>query len=1029
MWSASGSAGRANDGARLTRTYPSAVLRCPSCGRENAVGARFCNGCGTELGGASAREVRKTVTVVFSDVTGSTALGERLDPESFRRVMARYFELARGCLERHGGTVEKFIGDAVMAIFGVPTVHEDDALRAVRAAAELRDSLVALNRQLERDYGVSLELRTGVNTGEVVAGTEERLATGDAVNVAARLEQAAESGEILIGEQTRRLAHGAIEVETVEPLTVKGKAEALPAHRLVSVVEGAPAFERRLDAPLVGRRQELARVRAAFDEVLSERRCRLVPVLGPPGIGKSRLGGEVAATLADEAGVLSGRCLPYGEGITYWPLVEIFSEAGAESELEAALSAGAPEEIFWSVRKALERRAREQPLVLIVEDIHWGEPTLLDLVDHLAEWTRDAPLLLLCLARPELIDQRPAWGGDAITLEPLSPDESEDLIGELLGDSTVDDDTRARIRDVAEGNPLFVEQLLAMLAEGGDPEQVPVTMQALLAARLDGLPDEELDLLERASVVGLEFEWDALAELASDRRRPGGARLAALVRKELIRPHQAVEDAFRFRHLLIRDAAYERVPKDLRSELHARFAGWLEGRGEEFDEIVGYHLERAAHCLAELGPATARGRALAERAADHLAAAGRRALGRGDMPAAAKLLDRTVELLPADDLRRLNALTALGRALLEAGEMERADTVLSEAVERASAAGERVVAAEAGVDLEYLRLVAFNASGSASQGGIEDAARRLEEAVKVFVELQDDAGLAHALAVSGILRFWTGDVDGAIDTLDAAVDHASRTGDRAQEAQSLRYLLVANLYGRTPVEEALGRVAHLGARVEGNRALEVDLMRVRGQLEAMQGRFGVARDLIARAAELAQEIGLEYALGAVAQQGGYIELLAGDAPAAERWLRLAWEAIERMGDWSHLPTTAPLLANALLEQGRDDEALRLTEVGERGSVPGDVDAEIGWRRARAKLLARRGDLEEAERLAHEAKARAARTDYLDLHAWVSADLGEVLRLAGRPEESAAALEEALRLYEQKGNVVAATRVRALLAAG
>jgi class 3 adenylate cyclase/tetratricopeptide (TPR) repeat protein len=1002
------------------------VVSCASCGQANADGARFCSACGAELVATESRGVRKTVTVLFADVTGSTVLGEQLDPESLRRVMARYFETARGCLERHGGTVEKFIGDAVMAVFGVPTMHEDDALRAVRAASELRDSLGSLNEELEHDYGVSLQLRTGVNTGEVVTGTEERLATGDAVNVAARLEQAARAGEILIGGQTFRLTRGAIQADLVEPLSLKGKAELVEAYRLVQVFEGAPAYERRLDAPLVGRRDELVRMRAAFERAVSGRRCHLVTVLGPPGIGKSRLARELSALLGDEATVLAGRCLPYGEGITYWPLVEIFREADAEDELDAALSAVAAEDTFWSVRKAFEQRARERPVALIVEDIHWAEPTLLDLLDHLVDWTRDAPLLLLCLARPDLIDNRPTWGAsseaETLTLEPLSRAESDELIDKLLLDFRLDDVARARVSEAAEGNPLFVEQLLAMLAEGGDPEDVPPTIQALLAARIDSLPDEEREVLERASVVGLEFEWEALRHLATARHRPGGALLGALVRKELIRPHEAIEDAFRFRHILIRDAAYERIPKELRSELHERCAGWLDGRDEEFDEVIGYHLEQAYRCLEALGRPGERAHVLAESAAERLGPSGTRAYARADARAAVNLLERAVTLLPADDPRRLSLLPPLGRALREQGQLDRADAVLSEAVQRGRTGGERALAADAGVALADLRFHRPHQTGV----GREDVLREIEQAIHVFEEVGDDAALARTLTLRGKLRIWGGETAAALPDLERAFEHSRDAGNRAEEAESIAYIWTAMRVGPTPVMEALRRLEELRSRAAINGRLELTFLLARASLMAMRGQFDAARTLASQARALGEELGLDPTRARYV--AGQIELFAGDAAAAERELRFVCEHYEEVGEFGYLSSIAPYLADAVLAQGRDEDALQLTERwrADRLTVPEDADAHAQWRRVRAKVLARKGELDEAERLGREAVAIASATDIVDLRAQALADLGDVLRLADRPKGSQEALEEAIRLYEAKGNLVGAERAQGIL---
>lgn len=1013
-------AGAPADGMSMLRRPPSPlrVLACQKCGEENPDGGRFCTSCGAMLVKASARGVRKTVTIVFADIADSTAFGDRLDVESSRQVVGLFSDLARRCFERHSGTVQNFMGDAVVAVFGVPAVHEDDALRAVRAAGELRDLLGTLNVELDRDYRVSLDLRIGVNTGEVIADVSE-ITTGDVMHVAARLEQAAQAGEILIGEQTLHLARGAVEVERVDALPLTGKARPVVAHRLLRVVAGAPAFSRRLDTPFVGRRDELAQIRSAFEDAVMGRCCRLVTAIGPPGIGKSRLARELALRLADDATVLTGRCLPYGDGIAYWPLVEIFREADAENELELALTAGVSEEIFWSVRKALERRARERPLALVLDDIHWAEPTLLDLVEHLADWTRDAPLLLLCLARPELLSSRPAWSGPRIRLEPLRAAECDQLIEALVDDDAADGEIRMRIHEVAGGNPLFVEQLLAMFSDRDDPVEVPATMRALLAARLDALPEDERDVLERASVVGLEFEWEALAELAPGRRRPPGALLAALVRKEYIRRHDSVEDTFRFEHVLLRDAAYERMPKSLRSDLHERFAQWREDSGEEFDEIVGYHLEQAHRCLVEVRPADARAAELSERAAARLGTSGVRAYARGDAPAAASLLHRAVSLYRTDDPRRLRLLLALGRSLIELGETHEADSVLSEAVDLARATEQVAVTMDAAVALATLRLE----TDPQEKVGHGKVWSQLDAAIPFFEQSGDHAALARALGVSGKLRFWRGEAAAAIRDLERAAGLARQAGELAQEVDSLQALLMALVFGPMPVAQAILRVEALQLTEQRNRPLRVHLLRVRAHLQAMQGSFVSARENIAQAKELAEELGLELTLARIAHHSGPIELLAGDAAAAERELRPAYEALKRMGSWGYVASILPPLVDALLAQGRDEDALKLADLAAQKAAPEDIDVQVGWRRVRAKALARYGDLHQAQRLAGDAIAIADLTDYLELRAQARTDLAEVLDLAHRPKESASTLREALRLLEQKGNLVAAASLR------
>ena len=517
------------------------------------------------------QQQRKTVSILFCDLTSSTALGETVDPERLRALLARYFERMKAIVERHGGSVEKFIGDAVMAVFGVPVLHEDDALRAVRAAVEMRDALPELG----------LRGRIGVMTGEVVTGTEERLATGDAVNVAARLEQAAQPGEVLIGQATLALVRGAAEVEPIEPLELKGKAKPVSAYRLLRVRD---APERLLEAPFVGRERELALLRQAWERVQSQQLCELVTVVGDAGIGKSRLIAELLASI--EATVVRGRCLPYGDGITYWPVVEVLKQLDDRPTDEAAVAAlgsllgeteevSSADEIAWAFRKLLEHAAAERPLVVLFDDIQWGEETFRDLIEHVALLSSGAPILLLCTARPELIERRPTWPV-TLRLEPLGEDHVEELIpGRISGE------LRMKIARAAGGNPLFIEEMLAMAAEANGGVVVPPTLQALLAARLDQLEREERNVLERGSIEGVSFHRGAVQALGSEETHVT-ARLAALVRKELIRPDRSQlvgEDGFRFRHLLIRDAAYDALPKAKRAELHELFATWLYQHG------------------------------------------------------------------------------------------------------------------------------------------------------------------------------------------------------------------------------------------------------------------------------------------------------------------------------------------------------------------------------------------------------------------------------------------------------------------
>jgi class 3 adenylate cyclase/tetratricopeptide (TPR) repeat protein len=997
---------------------------CASCGAENREGARFCDACGSALDAhAPVRELRKTVTVVFCDVAGSTALGESTDPEAVRALLARYFERSKAILEAHGGAVEKFIGDAVMAVFGIPIAHEDDALRACRAAVEMRDALPEL--------GISG--RIGVNTGEVVTGTEERLATGDAVNVAARLEQAAGPDEVLVGEATLRLVRPAVEIGEERTLELKGKSEPVSAYPLLAVTG---ELQRRFATPMVGRENELLRLRAVFDQAERDRSCQLFTVLGSAGVGKSRLAAEFLAGL--EARIVRGRCLSYGEGITYWPIVEILKELGSLPEGHAARplrsllgdtdEPGSAEEIAWGFRKLLEQEAQTQPLVCVLDDLHWAEETLLDLVEHVADLSRGAPILLLCMARPELLERRPSWGGGkwnatTVLLEPLDAAETERLLSELGG---VTDELRGRIIQAAEGNPLFLEEMLALVRDSGGREvEVPPTIQALLTARLDQLDTAERAVLERGSVEGRTFHRGAVAAL-TDGNGSVDQRLIGLVRKELVRPDRPQlpgDDAYRFRHLLIRDATYEALPKAIRADLHERFADWLEDKiGErhpEYESVIGHHLEQAYRCRQELGLA---GGSLAERAGGALARAGRAALARGDSVAAISLLARAIELLPADDAERGEVLIAFGFAAYDAGEYGR----MAEVAEELTGLGQE--RRDARLEWRGRLLTLWNRSATDPEFSTEEMLAAAEAALPVLEAAADEAGLARAHQLLGTVHHFHSRAEEHVDALERALGYARKAGDTAHEADLMGWLAVAYFFGPAPVDQVEPRLEQIlsTAREKGMLGLEGISLTFLGGVEGVRGRFDEARDLFGRGRALLTEIGLWSWVAGQTQITGYVEFLAGDYSAAEREFRFGYDEYERMGETGVRSLNAALLAQALYELGRDEEAEECVQASRDASAADDYTSQVAWRAAAARLLARRGDLKEGERLAREALRFAPeRPSLMDEFAWVS--LGEALALRGERREAEDAFAQAVRLQQRKGSTAGVARTRALAA--
>jgi class 3 adenylate cyclase/tetratricopeptide (TPR) repeat protein len=962
---------------------------------------------------------RKLATVLFVDLVGSTSLVTSADPEVVRRRVTEFFERVQHCVQLYGGMVEKFAGDAVLAAFGVRQAHEDDAQRAGRAALEMRKAVSELG----------LEARIGIEAGElVVDSAESTFATGEAVNLAARLQQTARPSEILIGPTAYRLAAGSFVAEDAGPLELKGLDGPLRAWRLLDVLEG-PGPPRGPRAPLVGREAELELLENTFARTVRDRRAHLFTVFGDPGVGKSRLAREFLDGI-ERASTLIGRALPYGEGVTYWPLAEMVKAAAGISDddpleeafeklreccaeeavadvlalasglLEALEGERSPQEIAWAAGEVFERLADVQPLILLFEDIHWAEPPLLDLIEHLADRVR-APLLILCLARPELLEGRHGWGGGrvrstAIELEPLSEDESrllvEKLLAQLAGEAVeapalVSEEVLER----AEGNPLFVEETVRMLVEGGstDGDRVPDTLQALIAARIDQLPPAAKALLQRASVLGRVFWRGALGHLAPD-LEDADALLGDLLQREFVlrEPRSSIsgEVAYRFKHLLIREVAYGGLAKLARAQHHARFAEWLAERtGEELVEIRAYHLDQAVELLAELEGAPPE--ALAGETAAALVKAAKRAIAREAYANARTLGLRALSLRPSLGARWVSARAAwrLQDWTAVKVEMEKVRALAREQ-------GEPVI--------EALALTAIGEATLKREGDPLSAKRLVDEALELLRGHEDPVAHFDALMVRATTAAWLSDLDEVVRFLERAYGialDAQRKDLQTMAAQALAQVHLVRLEVDeaelilTRALELAGESASVRARIGATLAYAWFLI-VKGELAA-------AETLLEEVRASSTELGVEPATAATLAKLGWIARRRGDHKQSEKLLREALRITAARGDRGPLPELQATLAETLADLGKVDEAERLALDAHSGAGPQDVSARVTAAAALGAVRAAQGRDAEAEELLLFAISLARESDFKVWELEPLERLARFLRERGREAEA------------------------------
>jgi DNA-binding SARP family transcriptional activator len=985
---------------------------------------------------------RRPVTVLCVALQLAPRSGAALDPEAHGVVNEHLASGLAAVLERHGGKLAASDSEHLMGVFGVATVHEDDALRAARASLEAREALTAEAGVLLRHYGASLVYRSGLATGEALVGGPGPLGFAGDVGVrAVMLAEAAGPGEILISQQTRQLAAGAIETDSASA----------DRFLLRSAHASLRPLAVRLDAPLVGRGEEMRRLEAAYHRAARERVTMTVTVTGEAGLGKTRLVQEFAGRLGGEAQVLTGRCLHYGEGITFWPLREVVRQAGGgddsperirallagetdaaavAEQLHRALGSGsqgrtAAAETFWAARRLLEALARDRPVLVLFEDLHWAEPTFLDLVESLALQPGRSAIVVVCNARPELLDLRPAWAAEtdrsvSIQLAPLGEDPAAALLDSLSAGHRIAPFTRARLIETADGNPLYLEQLAVSLSEqsGSDTRPaLPPTIQALLSARLQRLGPGASSVLLRAAIVGKDFGEQEVRELLpAEARAPLSRNLQTLVAKGLVQPPPGGSplEEYSFRHILIQEAAYRSIPKSLRAELHQRYADWLEsGLSEPFparSEILGYHLEQSVRYRTELWPANPESAALSHRAAGHLETAGYGAHDRGDDVAAVNLLERAAALLPGDAPVLGRLYTSLGTALIEAGQFEKAQAALDHAQRITAADGDERQHAHARVETLILHL---NMSPDEAEMEIAHALPGLR---REFEASQDDLGICRTLQLEAAL-LWDHSRSGAAEyAWLRAADYARKVNDWTQLADIVGWLASAALWGPTPAPEGIKRcqdyLDEIGNHPIGKAGILLNL----AGLYAMQDDFAAAQETFSTGKSLMETLGPTMK-AAITQQAAVIAMLAGDPVTAERYLRLEYDSFCQMGERRFLATTAAYLARAIVAQGpsRYDEAIQLIAVS-REAPDEDLSTRAVGHGLYARILADRGRYREAEELARSAVAISAQTDFLSETADTLLELSHVLAAAGQVSEAHSVATQALDLYQRKGNL-------------